>query len=161
MSDKSLETISFILFSIDGVEYAIDSVVVEQVIQIVEITPLPNEIKKIAGVINFHGSIIPVLKLKYILFSKEQSIDLNDKFIIIKHNNQLAALWVNEINTVFESYKKDESFAKEIYEELHFIEGVIPYKDRMLPVLDIDKLFDNDMLVGLKKHIEENGLNYE
>ena len=53
----------YFVFIIDGRKYAIDLHFVEKSILAVEIMPVPEKIRSLLGLINFHGKIIPVIDM--------------------------------------------------------------------------------------------------
>ena len=56
--------LSLVVFSIAGQRYALNLPVVERVLRMVEVSPLPKAPLIVLGVINFHGEIIPAIDIR-------------------------------------------------------------------------------------------------
>ena len=148
-NQKKLE---LIIFQIDSKQYAVESSIVQRVVQIVQITPLLDEPDPIAGVINLHGRVIPVFKLRVLLSSLKKELDINDQFIIVNHKEHMIALWVDNVMGLFKCESSDQTSSKDIYENLHYVKGTILCDNKIVPHLDLETLLSEDMLNRISHH---------
>jgi len=84
VENVALEEKQLVVFNLDKEAYAIDIVVVTEIIQMQPITRVPGTPKSVVGVINLRGSIIPVVDLRA-HFHLEKYIVSNDTRIIVVH----------------------------------------------------------------------------
>ncbi len=54
----------YVIFTIDEYAFGMPTNVIEIVVRMVEITPIPGSPSFILGAINFHGKVIPVVDLR-------------------------------------------------------------------------------------------------
>ena len=155
--NNELKLLAFIVFDLNGSRFALDAYKIEQVVQMVEIMHLPNESEIVAGVINFHGNVTPVLNLRNILGMEHKEPDLGDKLIIAQHDDHLLALWADSVEGLFECPKSDKTCSKDIYQNLHFIDGVIACDENMIPLLDINLIISSETLEDIHAQEEING----
>ena len=64
---KSEQQVIVVTFTLGSQTYALPIAPVRQIIEMVTITPLPQINHTIAGVINFHGVIAPVINMRRLL----------------------------------------------------------------------------------------------
>jgi purine-binding chemotaxis protein CheW len=87
-------------FEIDGYQFGLHLKFVHRVVQAVEIKPVPDFPDTIMGLINVHGTIIPVLNTRKRLGLPERPLALSDYFVIASTERQPLALIVDSIQGV-------------------------------------------------------------
>ncbi len=78
------EPIPAVLCIIGDQQYAIAVTQILEVAALVKLTPLPDAPPEVAGVVNRHGEVIPVLDLRLCLKASESKISLNTLFIVVQ-----------------------------------------------------------------------------
>lgn len=53
--------IQLLVFNVDGEEFGVDVLLVQEIIRYVKPTKIPNAPRAVKGVINFRGEVIPIL----------------------------------------------------------------------------------------------------
>lgn len=129
-----------LIFNVDHQQFALDLAHLERVICAVEITPIPNEGEGVAGVINVHGTIIPVLNVRKILGREEREIALNDKLISCRIHERRFALWVDDVKGIASYEDKNFIPASEVFPEEHMIDHVIKNEQGIILVYNWGKL---------------------
>lgn len=61
-TEKKLQ--KYLFFSLDAVEYGVDISLVQEIITLPQISPIPSTKKFCKGVINIRGSIVPVIDMR-------------------------------------------------------------------------------------------------
>jgi len=84
---ETKDRLLIIEFMIQGEKFAFDIEHIKQIFELQELTLLPCTPSFIAGIINFHGRIVPIINLSA-FFDLEEKIS-NKKQIIILENSQL------------------------------------------------------------------------
>src|SRR5271157_2301250 len=82
--------LSHVVFTLDGLFYAVSLSVVSRVIRAVEITPLPKAPSIVLGVINLGGRIIPVVNIRKRFRLPERELELTDQLIVARASRSNA-----------------------------------------------------------------------
>jgi purine-binding chemotaxis protein CheW len=94
-------------FEIDRYQFGLHLQAVQRVVQAVEIKPVPDVPDAIIGLINVHGTIVPVLNTRKRLGLPERPLALSDYFVIASTERQPLALIVDSIQGVLK-YSSDQ-----------------------------------------------------
>jgi chemotaxis signal transduction protein len=89
-----------LLFSVDRVRCAIPLENVRIVLQMVQLSPAPEERPGLAGSIDLHRHIVPVWSVRAFFAIPDRAPRLTDKLIVAQKDHQCAALWVDETHVV-------------------------------------------------------------
>ena len=103
-----------------------------------EITKVPNAPAYIKGLINLRGNIISLLDINLLLEAENHESE-QENIIILKLEEELVGITVDNVDEVIDIKadmveKVDEEGKKD------YIKGVINFKDRIVTLIDIDKL---------------------
>jgi purine-binding chemotaxis protein CheW len=139
--------ISYVSLRIGTEQFAISVYKVLEIIQFENLTHVPNSSDFVPGVLNFRGSIVPVIDM-HKRFNAEES-DNDDKMVIVvdvinKDKNVLMGLLVDQVNDVIEfDYKSIKSVPElGIKYNPEFLQGFIEKDDKFIMVLDIDRVLN-------------------
>ncbi len=97
IQDSPSQTICVITFRLHRQVYALRVETIKKIIDMVKITPVPQLQGVIEGVINFHGTAIPVLHLAQYLSLPVQPPRLNTPILIMTIAERTIGLIVDEI----------------------------------------------------------------
>ncbi|PIU65138.1 MAG: chemotaxis protein CheW, partial [Armatimonadetes bacterium CG07_land_8_20_14_0_80_40_9] len=86
VTQEQLQLVSFFL---GGEEYALNSKLVQQIIELREITPIPQSPDFMEGVIDLRGEIIPIINLHLRLGLEKKPLDEKSRIIIIESKGSL------------------------------------------------------------------------
>lgn len=89
-----------LLFSLKEQLYGLEIEAVVQIINLVNITPLPFSPPMIRGAINFRGRIVPVIDLRLRFGWPFKAYHLDTKIIVVDLDGQYWALAVDEVQDV-------------------------------------------------------------
>jgi purine-binding chemotaxis protein CheW len=89
------ETETWVLFTVDGQIYGLDLWEVERIVRAVEVNPLPEVPAYVAGVVDVHGRILPVVDLRARFDRPTRPIDLADHLVIAKSPTHSVVLPVD------------------------------------------------------------------
>lgn len=126
-----------VAFAIDGQRFALPLPSVLRVIPVVEITPLPNAPVVIMGIVNIHGTVIPVADMRRRMGMAPRGQLLGDKLIIVKTPARTLALTADEVAGVAKSSGRFIA-AHEVAPNLKHIKGVVKLADGLTLIHDID-----------------------
>lgn len=125
-------------FILDDQQYALALTTVQRVVQMVEVTPLPKAPKVVLGVIDFHGSIIPVMSLRKRFGTAEAEPGLRDQLIVADAGRRTVALLVNSVTGVIERSTEDVIDVEEIVRGTQYLDGITRLEDNILFIHDLD-----------------------
>lgn len=133
--DRSTQLVIFI---IDEQRYALPLSVVERVVRMVEVTPLPNAPDVVRGVISVQGQIVPVIDLRRRFRCPSREIGLNDHLVIARTARRTVALIVDTVLDVAECAEQDVIAGETILPGLEYVTGVVKLYDGMVLIHDLD-----------------------
>jgi chemotaxis protein CheZ len=132
----------YIGFKLGESEYTLPILKVREIINTPSITTLPQSPHYMKGIINLRGRIIPVVDLKEIISAGGEE-GLGSKTIVISSGKVTFGVLVDSITSVV-NIEKSEIEAPEgfMHENLDRVEGVARLDDRLVILLDTDKLVE-------------------
>ena len=142
----------YLTFFLAGEEYELEILKVQEIIGIMDITPVPRTPDYIKGVINLRGKVIPVVELRRKF--EMQAVDYTDETCIIvvqTHGLQMGIIVdkVSEVQNIVSGDIEDApSFGAEVRTD--FILGIGKSADRVKLLLDIDKVLSGQELNELR-----------
>jgi len=99
---EELVTLHFVNFKVDDQVYALPLERVESVLRMVAVTPLPEAPAGVAGVINLHGKVIPVIDLRQRLGRQSREYNIDDRLLVAGDQVRKMAIMVDEATDVME-----------------------------------------------------------
>ena len=156
----------YLTFMLQGEEYGVDILCVQEIRVWSSVTQLPNKPNYIKGVINLRGVIIPIIDLR-LRFGKE-ALDYNEQTvtIILRHQSKERTMVVGiVVDAVSEVYKFDHqairkapAFGSNI--DSCFLKGLASIENKLIILLDSKVLLNEDDLYCIDKS-EDNLSNIE
>jgi purine-binding chemotaxis protein CheW len=140
LKDKHLTLITFYL---DDFIFGIPAEKVVEINKDLEITPVPLADEFILGIMNLRGHIVTVMDLqKKIKLQGDLNYRLN---LIIKKDNELLSFLVEKIGDILEVpvAKLEETPDRIEGLDREYIENIYQLPDRLLLLLNVNKLFEN------------------
>lgn len=154
----------YLTFVLEPESYGIHILKVKEIIGMMDITHVPRMPDFVKGVINLRGKIIPVMDLR-IKFGLKQEDYKERTCIIVVEIDQGGVFKQNGlvVDTVSEVLKIDDTQVEEPpkYGNSYsngFLTGIGKVKDKVIMLLDTDKIFSEGELEILK-NINENATN--
>lgn len=126
-------------FIVDEQQYALALTAVQRVVQMVEITPLPKAPEVVLGVIDFHGTILPVMNMRKRFGKTTADADLSDQLIVADAGRRSVALVVNSVTGVVERATEDVVEAEKIVHGVQYVDGVTRLDGGILFIHDLDR----------------------
>lgn len=135
------ETIQYCGFKICDEEYAIPVMEVQEVIKPQQVTPIPLAQEQIRGLINLRGQIVTCISLRK-LFGKEDDLASDHMNIIVRGNDGLFSLVVDEITDIIDIQQEDlEKSPDTINPQLKkYVDKIYKRKQGLVILLKIEEL---------------------
>lgn len=158
MADTEQEYLTFIL---QGEEYGIDILCVQEIRVWSTVTELPNKPDYIKGVINLRGVIIPIIDLRQRF--GQPVLDYNEQTVTIILRQQSATkvmvvgIVVDAVSEVYkfanQSIRKAPAFGNNI--DSCFLKGLASIEEKLIILLDSDSLLNEDDLYCVSRQVED------
>jgi len=132
-----------VTFLLGSEEYGVDVALVQEIIRVSVITPVPRAPEVIKGVINLRGRIIPVVDLKRKL--ELGSIDETGRkarIVVVRLGARLIGLLVDGASQVLKvPMTVIEPAPEEVVEiDTHFIRGVAKLEQRLIVLIELNEI---------------------
>lgn len=144
MSDQFLQLVTF---KIGREEFGIDIQKVQEINRMIEITKIPNTPNHVEGVVNLRGKIIPIISLRTKLGFEEAEKDKSTRIMVVEINGNVLGFVVDSVSEVLRIHDAKIEPTPSITggTDSEYIQGVINLSDRLLILLNLNTLFDNDL----------------
>ena len=119
-------------------QYALPLSVVERVLPMVAVSPLPHAPSIALGVINLHGQIIPVLDIRRRLGFPTRDYGLTAHLLVARTHRRILALPVDEVWGVQEVPAEAVVPPHAILPHLSHVAGIVMLTDGLLVIQDLE-----------------------
>ncbi|MDH5433578.1 MAG: chemotaxis protein CheW, partial [Gammaproteobacteria bacterium] len=151
-TDRSVQ--QYLTFLMEDDEYGIDILSVQEIHGWVEPRPIPNTPKHIRGVIDWRGTIVPIVDLRVRFSYAEATYDKTTVVIVLKSEleetgqNVVIGIVVDAVSDVRDVKPEDMRDAPKMGGKVdtHYIEGIAKVEDAMVVLLDLGKLVNLEEL---------------
>ncbi|MRH42111.1 chemotaxis protein CheW [Aquibacillus halophilus] len=149
------EKIKIIVFKLDHQEYGAEIQQVLSIERLQDIIELPQSPNFIQGVMNLRGNVTPVIDLKSRLNMKSTEVTEQTRVLIANINEIQIGFIVDVATDVIdiESSKIESTPKITRGDNSNFIKGVAKLSDRLLLLLDLEHVLDNQGLNEVKEVI--------
>lgn len=145
-NDDNVDLIQYLTFMMDDEEYGIEILSVQEIRGWESMTSIPNSEEYVKGVINLRGTVVPVVDLR-IRFNLSK-FDYNELTVIIivkvmiDKKTKIMGIVVDAVSDVYNIEKQKAKKAPDIgdSETKNYIEGLINVGDKMVVLLDLEKV---------------------
>ena len=141
------EILQFVTFTLNNEEYGVDILSVQEINRITEITRVPNSAEYVEGVVNLRGKVIPIINLRTKFGFEEKPEDTSSRIIIMEINNITNGLIVDAVSEVLRipSSIIEPTPPMSSDRNSQFIRGIAKLDNRLIILLDIDRLISEDV----------------
>ena len=131
-----------------GEEYGVPINQVQEIVRVAGITMVPNSPSYMEGVINLRGRVLPVLNLRKRLKLSANSLSKSSRIVVTEVGDKVIGLLVDAVSHVI---KVPSGFVETAPEEVlevdtDYITGVGKLKDRLIILLDLEKLLKKEKI---------------
>lgn len=129
-------------FTIHGVSYAIEILLVREIIRPLEIVPIPHAPPAVLGVADHRGEVVPVLDMRTRFGLPREEPTRRTKWIVAQHEQRLVGLVVDSVTDVFGAGDEDQRQIPEIGvgDSARGIKAVYAHQGTLVFVLDVSRI---------------------
>ena len=146
--------LQLVTFTLGQEEYAVDILKVQEINRMKEITRVPNSPSYVEGVINLRGKVIPVVDLRKKFDLVEKENDEQSRIMIMDIQGITMGLVVDSVSEVLRipssTVEPTPPMASNISAE--FIKGIAKLEDRLIILLDMDRLLGKSEETAMIEH---------
>lgn len=139
--------LQLVTFRLGEEEFAVDILMVSEIIRIVPITDVPHAPEFIEGVINLRGRVLPVVGLRKRFRMTDLPWTAQTRIVVMTWNQQLVGFLVDSVSEVLRipssTIENPPSVVAGVGSE--YIEGVGKLDDRLLILLNMETLLANSI----------------
>ena len=152
----------FLTFSLAGEEYGLEILKVQEIIGIMNITPIPRTPAFVKGVMNLRGKIIPIvdLRLKFEMEAKEQTEETCVIVVQVSGRNKDVTMGVvvDRVSEVVDissgQIESAPSFGTSVNTD--YILGMGKIGDKVVILLDVDKVLSSGEIKVVEQVAKQN-----
>ncbi|MFT8458994.1 MAG: chemotaxis protein CheW [Liquorilactobacillus ghanensis] len=127
-----------ILFKLNQQFYLISAASVEEVIDTIEITPVPLAAKWVKGLINLRGAVMTVVGLSELIGVPESKEYKN--ILIMKKDDKRKGLLIEEVSEILDVDPKKVVLNDDAKEQNKYYSGIVSFPDKVANVVDVTKM---------------------
>ena len=143
---QDIDLLQLVTFSIGDEEFGVDILKVQEIIRTMEITKVPRAPMFVEGVINLRGKVIPIIDLRKRFGLETKSHDKNTRIIVIEITNMIVGFVVDSVSEVLRIPASTVEPPPPVVAglESEYISGVGKLEDRLLILLDLNRLLSRE-----------------
>ena len=147
--DSSL--IQLVTFKIGDEEFGVDILKVQEIIRMMPITKVPNAPSFVEGVINLRGKVIPVIDMRKRFGMATSAHNDQTRIEVMDLQGQVVGFVVDAVSEVLRIKESTVEPPPPVVAGIgsEYMRGVGKLEDRLLILLDLDKLLDEKELDSL------------
>ncbi len=152
--ERENDLLQLVTFHIGDEEFGVEILKVQEIIRMMGITRVPKAPDFVEGVINLRGKVIPIIDLRKRFGMSAQEHDKHTRIIVIEINKVIVGFVVDSVSEVLRIPSSTVEPPPAIISgiESEYISGVGKLADRLLILLDLDRLLskgEQSMLTGI------------
>ncbi len=140
------ELTQLVTFSIGDEEFGVNILQVQEIIRTMEITNVPRAPEFVEGVINLRGKVIPIVDMRRRFGLRSKEHDKYTRIIVIEIDMIIVGFVVDSVSEVLRIPANSVQPPPPVVAGMDsdYIDGVGKLEDRLLILLDLDSLLDNE-----------------
>ena len=141
-------SLQFVGFQIDEQQYAFRIEQIREIVILDQVTPTPQVAEYVEGVSNLRGAIIPIINLRKLIGLEPKPADSETRTIVVNVGERTMGCTVDMVSQVIRIPAESIQPAPETVtaDGADYISGFAKLDDRLVILLDIDKLLNPERL---------------
>ncbi len=147
-----------LVFNINNELYGIDILKVQEILNFIQPTPIPNCPDYLKGIINLRGTIILVIDLRARFHFEEPMNPENCVIVVVAIGNKKYGLVVDSVSDVLTINEDDIQEDIDINSGIdnRYITGLVKANEQMIILVNIDKVFLKNELDDLNTAVNNS-----
>ncbi len=138
-----MNDVQIVIFNLGDEEYAVDIMQVKEIVNYLNPVKVPNTPEFIEGIINLRSEIIPIINLKKRFNIADNDKKVQTRIMVMNIDSKKIGFVVDDASEVISIRKENIEPAPDIVAgvDRKYISGIGKKEDRILIILELDKLF--------------------
>ena len=134
-----------VTFRLDDEIYGINVMLVQEVLRVTDIAPVPGAPGYVIGIINLRGNVVTVVDMRMRFGLSPRDMDDATRIVIIETEKQTVGMVVDSVSEVVNIYSNEIESAPNVGndETARYIEGVVSRGEHLLILVDLNKLLND------------------
>lgn len=134
----------YLISTVDKIDFGIDIGLVQEIIEIQPVAPIPNALDFCSGIINLRGTIVPVLDMRRKLGFEPVEYDDRACIIVIMLESELIGVIVDSVQDVVHVSSQEllDSPAIGAVEQAYYTEKIAAVDGKILQILNVNAVFN-------------------
>lgn len=126
--------------------YGINVMLVQEVLRVTDIAPVPGAPGYVIGIINLRGNVVTVIDTRMRFGLPPKDMDDSTRIVIIEAESQTVGIVVDSVSEVVDIYAHEIETAPNVGndETARYIEGVVSRDEYLLILVDLNKLLTEE-----------------
>ena len=135
-----------VTFRLDDETYGINVMLVQEVLRVTDIAPVPGAPGYVVGIINLRGNVVTVIDTRMRFGLSPNEMNDSTRIVIIESEKQTVGIIVDSVSEVVDIYSNEIETAPNVGndETARYIEGVVSRGEELLILIDLNKLLTED-----------------
>ena len=135
-----------VTFQLAEETYGINVMLVQEVLRVTDIAPVPGAPNYVLGIINLRGNVVTVIDTRMKFALPPEEMDDSTRIVIIETESQTVGIVVDSVSEVVDIYKNEIETAPNVGndETARYIEGVVSRDEYLLILVDLNKLLSEE-----------------
>ncbi|NJD52101.1 MAG: chemotaxis protein CheW [Candidatus Methanoperedens sp.] len=151
---KSGDELQLVVFNIGTEEFGVEIMNVQEIIRMTNITKIPQASGYVKGIINLRGRIIVVINLNVIMGMESKENNENTRIIVADIGEIVMGFIVDAVSEVIRLPESSVEPAPAVIANkigTEYVRGVGKMEDRLLILLNLDKILSANELHNINK----------
>lgn len=147
-------------FRIGRETFAVPIGLVHEIVRVPDITAVPDAPEYIEGVINLRGKIVSIVDLRKRFGEKQISANKKNRILVVEVDSKKVGLIVDAASEVLKMAHDQIENPPNVFEEgeLNYVTGVGKMKDRLIILIELNKILQKGELRRLGEVAEAQSL---
>lgn len=134
----------YLVFTIDGQDYALEIRYVIEIVEIMPITSVPFLPECMKGIINLRGTIVPIMDVRLRFGLQEEAYTDHTCIVVVNQGNLTLGMIVDSVQevTTFGEQQRMAPPSSGTGDATYYIKGVCNTNDNIRLLLDCEKLME-------------------
>ncbi len=157
MAEKAVmnEQNQYVAFTIAEESFGIDVMNAHEVLNLTEITHIPNTLKFMKGVTDLRGRVLPLIDMRIKFNIEEKVYDDQNVIIVVELLDNIVGLIVDAVLDVLTLNTGDIQNTPHftIRAETDAVTGIVKYNEKLFVLLDVEKIFTEEEFKGITERL--------
>lgn len=151
-AEGAADSDQFLTFTLQGEEYGIEILRVQEIKGVTKIRPIPNAPPYIKGAINLRGTVVPIIDLRSRFGLSEAEYNQFTVIIVVSVGTKVVGLVVDAVSDVLNITKEqiDDTLNLAGEVEASYFRGMGKVGEKLVMLLDVDHLVTGDKIAAVE-----------